>query len=168
MICTRAGSLFVPPLAALLWIFGLALGLWTQCLLAQDPIPAPSGLRLVETKSLVPSGGLQAVSERDFDQLVLGSERPVLVFCVAEWSTPAKSMTPVVERVAQELSTRLRVLTLDTQASPALTNRYVISGAPYFLLFKQGALVGTKAGLLTGEQLRRWIDEQTLASGAAP
>jgi thioredoxin 1 len=161
MICSRAGCISVPSLAALMLPLSLMLGLWSQCPSAQGPIPAPTGLRLVETTATGPRSGLQAVSETDFDRLVLGSEQPVLVFCIADWSAPARTMTPIVERVSRDFDAKLRVMTLDTQASPALTNRYVISGIPYFLLFAHGELVGTKAGLLTREQLGLWIDKET-------
>lgn len=122
------------------------------------PLPAPTGLHVVQVHPSAEDDRVASVTDNNFSQRVLDSQPPVLLFCVADWSAPAKRMDPVVAKTASLYADRLRVMKLDVDANPELRDRYVISGVPYYLLFKQGEVVGTKVGMLSPEQLRSWID----------
>ncbi|MBK1722269.1 thioredoxin family protein [Thiocystis violacea] len=124
----------------------------------EPPIAAPRGLLAARVRPGIQSGAVTTVTEADFNPLALQSERPVLVFCVADWSSPARDMEPVITAVAGAYAQRLRVLSLDVEKNPTLRNRYVISGIPAYLLFERGEIVATKLGTLSREQLEHWLD----------
>jgi thioredoxin 2 len=66
-------------------------------------------------------------------------------------------MAPIFEQVAQQLSTRVRFAKVDTEAEPALAQRYAIRSIPSLLLFRNGAEVDRIAGALDARALAGWL-----------
>ena len=81
-----------------------------------------------------------------FDEEVAVSPVPVLVEFGAEWCPPCKLMEPVLADLAGEWSDRLRVLTVDYDAEPALAARFDVMAVPTLLLFRDGVLAGRLVG----------------------
>lgn len=91
-----------------------------------------------------------------FDEEIAASPIPVLVEFGAEWCHPCKLMAPVLADVAAEWADRLRVLTVDYDAEPALAARFEVMAVPTLLVFREGQvaarLVGARGkGRLTQE-----------------
>lgn len=80
------------------------------------------------------------------DEVIGASPVPVLVEFGAEWCPPCKAMAPVLADLASEYGDRLRVLTVDADAEPALTARYDVVGLPTLLVFRDGDVVGRMVG----------------------
>jgi thioredoxin-like negative regulator of GroEL len=66
----------------------------------------------------------------------------------AEWSVPSQSLQPLLEAVAHDFDGRVRVGLVDHDAAPALAQRYRIQGLPTLILFKGGAEVTRRVGLM--------------------
>jgi len=104
------------------------------------------------------SDTIKYVSDASFESDVLKSEAPVLVDYWAEWCGPCKMIGPILEEVSKDYVGKLTVAKLnvdDNQATPA---KYGIRGIPTLMLFKNGAIVGTKVGALSKSQLTAFID----------
>src|SRR5581483_7833228 len=97
----------------------------------------------------MPSGATLAVSDADFDKVVLQSSEPVLVDFFAEWCGPCKAMAPALEQVAAELQGKVKVAKLDVDQNPAVTQKYAIQAMPTLLIFKGGKKVAERVGALT-------------------
>jgi thioredoxin 1 len=98
------------------------------------------------------------VTDDTFEQEVLQSPTPVLVDYWAEWCGPCKMIAPILDEVAGDYKGRPTVAKLnvdETQTTPA---KYGIRGIPTLMLFKNGAVVGTKVGALSKSQLTAFID----------
>ena len=80
------------------------------------------------------------------DEEIAASPVPVLVEFGAEWCHPCKLMAPVLAEVATEWADRLRVLTVDYDAEPALAARFDVMAVPTLLLFRDGELAGRLVG----------------------
>ena len=80
------------------------------------------------------------VDSDTFETEVLGSDLPVLVDCFAEWCGPCHLMKPELEALAQDEADRLKVVLLDTDAYPILTQDECpdIEMLPTCILFVKG------------------------------
>ncbi len=91
--------------------------------------------------------------ETDFEELVLDSDRPVLVDFWASWCPPCKMMQPVMEKLSVKVSDWADVYSVNIDRNPNLASQYQISGVPTFVAFAGGEPVDRKTGALTENQL---------------
>jgi thioredoxin 1 len=99
-----------------------------------------------------------AVSDESFEEDVLRSEQPVLVDFWAEWCGPCKMIAPILEDVALQYASKLRVAKLNIDENPATPPRYGIRGIPTLMLFKDGNVEATKVGAVSKSQLALFLD----------
>jgi thioredoxin len=88
-----------------------------------------------------------------FEEMLSGSDVPVLVDFYADWCGPCQMMVPILEKVNAQLQNRLRVVKIDTEKYTVLANQYQITALPTLLLFKQGRPVERIEGVMQAEQL---------------
>jgi thioredoxin 1 len=79
-----------------------------------------------------------AVTTDTFEAEVLQSEQPVIVDFWAEWCGPCHAVAPVLDKIAEERATELRVVKVNIDEEPALAQRYGVMSIPTILLFKSG------------------------------
>ena len=103
--------------------------------------------------------------ESDFEELVLKSDRPVLVDFWASWCPPCKMMQPVVDKLAVKVGDWADVYSLNIDRSPAIAAQYQISGVPTFIAWAGGQTVDRRTGALTEGQLMTLLKK---ASDAMP
>ena len=102
---------------------------------------------------------IKTVDDATFDTEVLASETPVLVEFGATWCPPCRMLAPVLEEVAAERSSELRVLTVDVDASPVTQGRYGVMSVPTLLVFIGGRPVRQMVGFTSKGRLVAFIDE---------
>jgi len=98
------------------------------------------------------------VTESTWETAVLKSEIPVLIDFWAEWCGPCKAMGPFVDKLAEELDGRLKVVKLDTQEYTEVASRYGIISIPTFLLVKNGEVAHQIVGALPYEKLKAAVE----------
>jgi len=101
---------------------------------------------------------LQAVTDNSFDTEVLQATLPVLVDYWAVWCNPCKMIAPILEEIAVDYESKLKILKLDVDQNPATAAKYGVRGIPTLMLYKNGKIVATKAGYLTKTQLSAFLD----------
>ena len=99
------------------------------------------------------------VSDAAFDTAVLKSSVPVLVDFWAAWCGPCKMIAPILDEIAPEFDGRLQIAKVDVDANPETDPKYGIRGIPTLIIFKDGAVAGTKVGALSKTQLVEFINE---------
>ncbi|MFN7286068.1 MAG: thioredoxin [Dolichospermum sp.] len=88
-----------------------------------------------------------------FEEMLSGSDLPVLVDFYAEWCGPCQMMVPILEQVNLQLKDRLRIVKIDTEKYANLASQYQISALPTLILFKQGQPVDRIEGVVQAQQL---------------
>lgn len=96
-----------------------------------------------------------------FDELLSGSELPVLVDFYATWCGPCQMLAPILEQVNAQLKQRLRVVKIDTDKYPQLAGQHQIHALPTLVLFKQGKPVDRIEGVMPADaliqRLQTWL-----------
>ena len=83
-------------------------------------------------------GDITAVTDSDFEAVVLKSEKPVLVDFWAAWCGPCRMIAPIVEQIHGELGDKVTVMKMDIDENPATPNRLGIMSIPTVIIFKDG------------------------------
>jgi thioredoxin 1 len=100
-----------------------------------------------------------AVSDDTFEAEVLKSKEPVVVDFFAEWCGPCKAMAPALDQVAGEMKGKIKVVKLDVDANPKVTEKYRITAMPTLILFKSGEIAARHTGALVQKRkLEEWIN----------
>ena len=95
-----------------------------------------------------------------FEEMLSGSDVPVLVDFYADWCGPCQMMVPILEKVNLQLKDRLRIVKIDTEKYKELATRYGIAALPTLVLFKQGQPVDKIEGVMQAEQLVQHLQPQ--------
>src|SRR5512134_1718975 len=101
---------------------------------------------------------IKSVDDASFEAEVLRSPVPVLVDYWAEWCTPCKMIAPLLEKSAASYAGRLSVAKLNVDENPRVPYEYRVRGIPTLMLFKDGNVVATQVGAISGAQLAAFID----------
>ncbi len=106
----------------------------------------------------------QAVSDQNFADEVLKSSEPVVVDFFAEWCGPGKAMAPALEQVATEMKGKVKVVKVDVDQNPGITQQYRIQAMPTLMVFKDGQVANQHVGALVQKtKLEAWINESISA-----
>ena len=85
------------------------------------------------------------------------SSVPVLVDFWAPWCGPCRMVSPLVERVGREHAGQLKVVKLNIDEAPEISERYGVRGIPLLVLFGDGSEVARQVGAVPQPQLNEWL-----------
>ncbi len=99
------------------------------------------------------------ITDDNFEEEVLNSDKPVLVDYWAEWCSPCKMIAPLLVEIASEYQEKLKITKLNIDDNPNTPPKYGIRGIPTLMIFKNGNAEATKVGALSKSQLTAFIDQ---------
>ncbi len=94
-----------------------------------------------------------------FEEMLQGSEIPLLVDFYAPWCGPCQMMGPILEKVGAELKDQLQVVKINTDKYPDLATKHKITSLPTLVVFKNGKPVDRIEGLVRAEQLIQHLSQ---------
>src|SRR4051812_41515966 len=87
-----------------------------------------------------------AVTETNFQDEVIGSDKPVLVDFWAEWCGPCHAVAPVLDRIVEEHNGELKLVKVNIDEEPALAQRFGVASIPTIILFRDGEAAAFAVG----------------------
>ena len=96
----------------------------------------------------VVSGTAEMISDDSFEETVLGSPLPVLLFAWAPWCPTCRSIMPSVDAFARDAKGKIRVAKVNLDTNPDISSRYNILSVPRIFIFDKGALLEELPGAL--------------------
>ena len=101
----------------------------------------------------------KAITDENFDNEVIKSNKPTVVDFWAEWCGPCKLIGPALEEISNEMKDQVVIAKHNIDQEPNMPTKYGIKGIPTMLLFKGGELKATKVGATTKSNIISWIKE---------
>ena len=87
------------------------------------------------------------ITDASFEEVVLKSDKPVLVDFWATWCGPCRMLGPVIEEIAPEYEGRVVVGKVDVDSNQDYAAKYGVRNIPTVLVFQNGEVVGRQVGV---------------------
>ena len=88
------------------------------------------------------------LTEQNFEEEVLKSDKPVLVDFWATWCGPCRMLAPTIEKIAEEQEGVIKVGKVDVDEEPELAVKYGIASIPTLMVFENGAVKKSSVGVI--------------------
>ncbi len=92
-------------------------------------------------------------TDANFEDIVIKSDKPVIVDFWAVWCGPCRIVGPVVQEIGEEYSDKATVGKLDVDHNPESARKYGIRNIPTILYFKGGEVVDKQVGAVPKQVL---------------
>ena len=103
-------------------------------------------------------GLARQVDTAEFEEAIQDCSTPILLDVFATWCGPCQFMAPALEEVAQKLEGKVRVLKIDSDAEPDVSNTLQIRGLPTILLINDMSVIMRVEGALEANELLQLVD----------
>jgi thioredoxin 1 len=98
------------------------------------------------------------LTDSNFEEMVLKSDKPVLVDFWAEWCGPCRMVAPIVNEISVEYEGKAVVGKLDVDSNPEVAQKYGIRNIPTILFFKNGEVADKQVGAVPKSMLTSKIE----------
>jgi thioredoxin 1 len=89
---------------------------------------------------------------------IINNEVPVVIDVYADWCSPCKIQSPILQELAGELKDKVKIIKIDADKNPEISSKYEIRSIPTIMIFKKGQLRYKNAGIHSKAQLMSIIE----------
>ena len=111
---------------------------------------------------------IKVATDANFQELVLGSDRPVVVDFWATWCGPCKMVAPEMEKLAAKYEGAVDVVKVDVDANPRISQAFNIMSIPTIVFFRPGQQPLGMAGARPMEAIEAQFGLAQYAPESAP
>src|SRR6478752_6091793 len=122
--------------------------------------PSPPKPAATKETDLMAGENVIELTDNNFEQEVIKSDKPVLVDFWAEWCMPCKMLGPTIEKLAKDYAGKVKVGKVDTDSNRDVSLRYGISAIPTVILFRDGKVAQKFVGLRQEKEFKEVLDAQ--------
>jgi thioredoxin 2 len=94
-----------------------------------------------------------------FAEVAEAASLPVIVDMWAPWCGPCRMVSPALEQLAADLAGRVKLVKVNVDDSPKLSQRFAVQAIPALMILRHGEVVARQAGALPPPALRAWVKE---------
>ena len=98
------------------------------------------------------------ITKENFEQVVLKSDKPVLVDFWATWCGPCKMLSPIIEEVRKETEGKAVVGKINVDEQQELAMQFGVMSIPTLLVFKNGEIVKKRIGFIPKQAVLGLLD----------
>ena len=100
------------------------------------------------------------ITDANFEELVMKSDKPVMIDFWAIWCGPCRMVGPIVEELAIEYGDKALIGKVDVDSNPETAALFSIRSIPSILFFKNGEVVDRQVGAVPKQVLKQKMDAQ--------
>lgn len=100
------------------------------------------------------------ITDGNFEEVVLKSEKPVLVDFWAEWCGPCRAIAPIIEELAEEMDGKAVIGKVDVDHNQQVSMKFGVMSIPTLLVFKGGQIVDKHVGLAPKSVISKKLSAQ--------
>ena len=93
------------------------------------------------------------VNDSNFEEVVLKSDKPVIIDFWAEWCGPCRMVDPIIKEISKEYEGKVLVVKVDVDSNPGISSKLGIRNIPTVMFYKNGKMVDKQVGAVPKSNL---------------
>lgn len=97
------------------------------------------------------------VTSENFENEILKSEKTVLIDFYADWCGPCKMMSPIIDKIEEEMKETIKVGKINVDENQDLAMEYGVMSIPTIIILKNGEVQKTFVGITDKEEIKQFL-----------
>ena len=97
------------------------------------------------------------ITEENFNEEVLKSNKPVLIDFYADWCGPCRMMSPIIDQIAEEMPDKIKVGKINVDDNQELAMKYGVMSIPTIVIIENGEVKNTLVGVRDKSEIKEML-----------